>query len=166
MGSDEVVLFTDPRVRVADALDAGGLGGGSSYSLRSGAGAGGGGPAGGRGGTADEGVQLQLRIGPADWRGIATAWLRTVLLSCNGRGHAGHLVTHRFPWLPWVPPCASHLSGEPPSLVVYYYPDASCGPKALGCAPVIVHFKRHNPKLTWSKGVWCGAPLVRPRGPV
>ncbi len=48
VGGDEVVLFSDPRVRVADALDAGGHGGGfgSPYSLRSGAGAGGGGRAG------------------------------------------------------------------------------------------------------------------------
>ncbi len=75
-------------------------------------------------------------------------------------------VVDGFLWLRWVPDASLTSSGEPPSLVVYYYPDASCGPKALGCAPVIVHFKRHNPKLTWSKGVWCGAPLVRPRGPV
>ncbi|GLI62655.1 hypothetical protein VaNZ11_005328 [Volvox africanus] len=86
--NDEVALLTDSRLRVADALDAGGSG--STYSLRS-------------------------------------------------------------------------SSNSPDSgLVVYHYPDAARGPRAEGLAPVIVHFKRPDSRRTtsWSRGVWCGAPLV------
>ncbi|GIL69539.1 hypothetical protein Vretifemale_467 [Volvox reticuliferus] len=85
--NDELALLTDSRLRLADALDAGGS---STYSLRS-------------------------------------------------------------------------SSNSPDSgLVVYHYPNAARGPRAEGLAPVIVHFKRPDSRraTSWSRGVWCGAPLV------
>ncbi|KAG2482980.1 hypothetical protein HYH03_018107 [Edaphochlamys debaryana] len=89
--AEELALLTDPRMRLADALEAGGGGGHGGYGLRS-----------------------------------------------------SHAADH--------------------GLILYYYPDASRGPRGEGAAPVVVHLKRPDsvPRRSqaWGRGLWCGAPLV------